>query len=437
MNEAPKVPGNNTLPQGTNPVSGGGNPKADAINQGVQQGTKALDKVTDKLAGDDGKETPQLGEQVVNKEPQTDENGNPTEPEFKPGDKVAPGYEVGDDGKVNQSATSRLQSAVAGGAAAYFGGAEAAKAAKDVSNSKTGRRVSDALEKNAAVKKTAEAAEEAGVLDTAEGVIDGIAAAKNMDVKEMAKNVKKVKTGSKKLKKVVIKRAIIALLIMLFPIINGVLLLSIVAIAISNENSTSSSQVYENTYNYDGWGDKGESGGGGEEGGSGGGGGGGHTEYQGKRLSEAEINKIISEIPGWNGLSQQRKSIIRAALSAVGLKYLYGGKATGPGLGGIPSSGIDCSAFVNWSYWTGLGSNPSFGSTESIFNNSGNWFNSESFDSMKPGDIGVRRSNGSGHTAIYLGNNRWVHASSAKTGIKVSVYNTKNQFSRFYSYKGI
>ncbi|MCR5483097.1 MAG: C40 family peptidase [Bacilli bacterium] len=443
MNEAPKVPGNNPLPQGTNPAAGGGNPKTQAITQGVQQGTNVLDKVTDKIAGDDGKQTPQLGEQVVDKEPQVDENGNPTEPELKPGDKVAPGYEVGEDGKVKQSATSRFQSAFAGGAAAYFSGgnAEAAKAAKDVSNSKTGRRVSDALEKNAAVKKTAEAAEQAGVLDTAEGVIDGVVAAKNMDVKALAENAKKIKQGKGKLKKFLIKRLVLTAIALLFPIIMGVLLLSIVATAFADESDTSSSQVYENTYEYE-WDEKadtddpGESGGD-DSGGGSGGGGGGHNEYQGHRLSEEEIQKIISEIPGWDSLSQQRKSIIRAALSAVGLNYLYGGKATGPGLGGIPSTGIDCSNFVNWAYWTGLGTNPGFGTTANIFNNSGGWFNQVSFDGMKPGDVGVRRANGEGHTAIFLGNNRWVHASSAKTGIKVSVYNTQNVFMRFYSYKGI
>ena len=258
MNEAPKVPGNNPLPQGTNPIggatpqAGGGNPKSQAITQGINQGTQALDSITDKLAGDNGN-SPQLGEQVVNKEPQIDENGNEVESQYKVGDKVAPGYEVGEDGKVKQSATSRFQSAVAGGAAAYFSGgnAEAAKAAKDVSNSKTGRRISDQLEKNAAVKKTAEAAEEAGVLDATEGVIDGVVAAKNMDVKSVAENAKKIKKGSKKLKKKVIKHVILGLIPILFPLIMGFMLLMVLAAAVGDENNTSSKQVYENTYNYE------------------------------------------------------------------------------------------------------------------------------------------------------------------------------------------
>ena len=260
MNEAPKVTGNNTLPQGTNSVSagaakGGGNPKADAISQGVNQGSQILDGVTDKLAGDDGKNTPQLGEQVVNKEPQTDENGNQVEgeSEYKPGDKVAPGYEVGEDGKVKQSATSRLQSAVAGGAAAYLSGgdANAAKAAKDLSDSKTGRRISDALEKNAAVKKTAEIAEDAGVLDATEGAIDGVVAAKNLDVQGVIENAKKIKKGSKKLKKKTFKIALIAALPMLLPAIFFAFLLLTVTIAFGDENTTSSGQIYENTYNYE------------------------------------------------------------------------------------------------------------------------------------------------------------------------------------------
>jgi hypothetical protein len=443
MNEAPKVPGNNTLPQGTNPA-GGGNSKSQAITQGINQGAQALDSITDKLAGDSGA-TPELGEQVVNNEPQVDENGNPVEePQYNPGDKVAPGYEVGEDGKVKQSATSRLQSAVAGGAAAYFSGgnAEAAKAAKDLSNSKTGRRISDALEKNVAVKKTAEAAEEAGALDVTEGAIDAIAAAKNMDVKALAENAKKLKKGKKKLQKFVIKRLVLTIVMILLPVIFGVASLSMIVIAIGDENDTSSGQIYENTNDYD-WpdvededsDDPGTGGGGGGDD-SGGGGGGGST-VPGEPITDEKQRQIISEIPGFDSLSEGRKAVIRAAVSAVGLNYLYGGKPTGPGLSGIPSSGIDCSGFVRWALWTGLGNDPGFSGTSNMVSNMNTWFDRIEYDQMLPGDIVVRLSNKGGHTAIYLGNNTYVHARGARYGIAVSTNSNHSYYQYKLRYRGI
>ena len=437
MNEAPKVPGNNPLPQGT---TGGTNPKSAALNNGLGMATNALDSITDKVAGDEEASNVKPGDQVIDpKEPQVDEAGNITEPEYKPGDKIAPGMEIGEDGKVKQSAVSRLQTGVAQGAAAYFSGGntEAMQAAKNVSDSRTGKRIADQLEKNKVVNKVAEEAEESGALDTAEGVMNGAIAAKNLDVEGVKENAKKIKTGSKKIKKIVIKRVLISTLIGAFPIIMGLFIIIMAAASISDENDSSTEQVYNNTYEYE-W-EETEEGGGSGSGGSGsgdeaaGGGGSSHTIYQGHRLTDAEIQKIISEIPGWNGLSEIRKTVIRSALSAVGMSYLMGGKATGPGLSGIPSTGIDCSGFVNWAYWTATGSNPNLGGTSGIYSNSSNKLSQVTYNTMLPGDIGVRRSGGEGHTAIYLGNNKWVHASSRKTGIKVS---SNNSFGRFYAFKG-
>ena len=252
MNEAPKVTGNSTLPQGNNPVSGantaGANPKAQAIKQGVD----TLDKISDKLDGSDKNPTPQLGEQVATGNSQIDENGNEV-PGYKPGDKVAPGYEVGEDGKVKQSATSRLQSAVAGGAAAYFSGGntEAMDAARRVSDSKIGRKISDTVEKTP-LKNVAEAAEKNGTLDTAEGAMDVVTAAKNMDAKGVAEGAKKVKEGTKKQRKqFIIISAVCSTLIVGLPLFLIFLVAISAATGINDENGTSSAQIYENTYNYD------------------------------------------------------------------------------------------------------------------------------------------------------------------------------------------
>ncbi len=337
MNEAPKVPGNNTLPQGTNPVGaspqgGGANAKSQAITSGINQGTQALDKITDKLAGDDGKNTPQLGEQVVNKEPQVDENGNPTEPQYKPGDKVAPGYEVGEDGKVKQTATSRLQTGVAKGAALYFSGGktEAADAAGQLSNSKTGRRIADNLEKNKAIKATAEAAEKTGVTDMAEGAMEGLSAAKNGDVKGLLESGKKIKEGSKKSKKVRRTIMIISLLLTFLPVIFGIGLLKIVVIAFGDENDTSSQQVYENTYNYEWTGEDDEGGGNDND---------GNEDSGDNGNSEIGTDTILLNIPYYNqgnysGKKFGGKNIATSGCSvtslAMVLQYLTGNTITPP-----------------------------------------------------------------------------------------------------------
>lgn len=455
-----KSTGNSSLPPissnaGGNGIKGtnGANPKANLLGQGLGMGTNALDSITDKIAGDGGGAPVQPGDNVpiANSESSGSESpeNTSTSPEegFTPGEKIAPGMEVGEDGKVKQSAVSRLQNGVAQGAAGYFSGGntEAMQAAKSLSDSRTGRRISDHLEKNKAISAAAEGAEKAGVLDAGEGVMDGMIAVKNMDIKGIAENAKKIKKGTKKLNKVrrkVILKALLFGFIGSFPFLLSIFIIMFVVASVSDENDTATEQVYMNSYEYE-WQETEEGGGSGSgESGSGGtgsgdeaagGGGNSHTIYQGHKLTEAEIQKIISEIPGWDGLSEIRKTVIRSALSAVGMTYLMGGKPTGPGLSGIPSSGIDCSGFVNWAYWTATGSNPDLGGTYGIYNNSSNKLSQVSYGTMLPGDIGVRRSGGEGHTAIYLGNNKWVHASSRKTGIKVS---SNNSFGRYYAFKG-
>ena len=434
MNETPKVTGNSTLPQQNNPVggvtpSGGGNPKLEAINQGVN----AIDSVSDKLGITDGQ--PQVGQQVAGGEPQVDENGNEV-PGYKPGDKIAPGMEVGEDGKVKQNSVARLTNNVGRAAGAYFGGTKGLEAADNIEKSRVGQKlvgvVSDTVENSGvagdAVKKVADELEKVGVDDAIEGGTKALSGLKSGDLSEASEGLKQVNEGRKKLRNRIIIGAITSSFFLIFL---GMLLL-VVSSSISDENDTSSNQIYENTYNYE-WETKDDE----DDDNPGGGGGGGTVIFTGHRLTQEEIDQITSNIPGWNVLSQTRRNIILAGLSAVGLPYTYGSHASGPGLSGIPSSGLDCSAFVNWAYWTGLGSNPSFGTTATIFSNSGNWFDARTFDTMTPGDVGVRRSNGEGHTAIYLGNNTWVHASSKKTGIIVSSYSSKNVYMRFYSYKGI
>lgn len=113
-----------------------------------------------------------------------------------------------------------------------------------------------------------------------------------------------------------------------------------------------------------------------------------------------------------NTLGQQ---IADYALKFVGNKYKYGGNNPNISDWSI-NDGIDCSGFTKY-----------------VFNHFGITINRNSLDQAKngkevssisdaqPGDLIVYSPNdGQGHVAIYLGNNKIVHASSAKTGIKVS-----------------
>jgi len=105
---------------------------------------------------------------------------------------------------------------------------------------------------------------------------------------------------------------------------------------------------------------------------------------------------------------QLRQNIINYALSFVGNKYLYGGTD--------PNTGADCSGFTSYVMRKVAGITLSHSSRAQA----GEGKVVSSAD-MKPGDL-VFYAEGSGidHVAIYMGDGKIVHASSAKTGIKVS-----------------
>ena len=252
MNEAPKVPGNNSLPQGTtlnigtNP-SGGVPSKTQAISQGLN--------VLDNITGDN--KGPQIGDQIIdpnekNSLPAEDgiESETPGEVGPQVGDKVAPGYEIGEDGKVKQSATSKLQGAVARGVTAYFtgGNVDAANAAGQASNSGLGRRLSDQLEKNKAVEKAAEELEE--VADAVNNATDAVAKAKSGDVSGAIESAKEVKTDLKKAKKKHFKKVVILALIGCAPMIIALFSIMMVVAAFGDEHSSSNEQIYKNSYDY-------------------------------------------------------------------------------------------------------------------------------------------------------------------------------------------
>ena len=98
------------------------------------------------------------------------------------------------------------------------------------------------------------------------------------------------------------------------------------------------------------------------------------------------------------------------ALQFVGNPYVYGGTSL--------TNGTDCSGFT-MSVYAHFG----YGLSRTAAAQAGNG-TEVSFGSLQPGDlIFYNNGGGIGHVALYIGNGQVVHASSAKTGIKVSAYN--------------
>ncbi|MCD8078126.1 MAG: C40 family peptidase [Lachnospiraceae bacterium] len=121
--------------------------------------------------------------------------------------------------------------------------------------------------------------------------------------------------------------------------------------------------------------------------------------------TEEETTKSSSS----ESTSSIRSQIVDYALSFVGnLKYVYGGNSL--------SSGVDCSGFVQQIYKHFGYSLPRTSSSQ------GSSGKSVSSSEMQPGDLVYY----GGHIAIYIGNGQVVHASNAKTGVKVSTWNYRS-----------
>lgn len=128
---------------------------------------------------------------------------------------------------------------------------------------------------------------------------------------------------------------------------------------------------------------------------------------------EASESEGIVEIvePVENASDKRRQNLVNFSLQFVGGKYLYGGTD--------PRVGVDCSGFTRYvmQHGAGLGLTRSSGSQaqQGIAVNSAQ---------MRPGDlIFYGNKNRINHVALYIGNGQVVHASTYKTGIKISNWN--------------
>lgn len=105
-----------------------------------------------------------------------------------------------------------------------------------------------------------------------------------------------------------------------------------------------------------------------------------------------------------------REGVVSYALQFVGNPYVYGGTSL--------TKGTDCSGFT-YAVYRDCGYGIPRSSREQAASG-----REVSLDEIKPGDLIFYAKGGSiNHVALYIGNGQVVHASTAKTGIKISNYN--------------
>lgn len=123
-----------------------------------------------------------------------------------------------------------------------------------------------------------------------------------------------------------------------------------------------------------------------------------------KKLPTAQT---ITEIRFGSGVSNVRMDLVQYALQFVGNRYVWGGTSL--------TNGVDCSGYTMQIYKRYGVSLPHYSGAQPSY---GTRINASA---ARPGDL-FFYGNGSriGHVGIYIGNGQIVHASSARTGIKVS-----------------
>lgn len=134
------------------------------------------------------------------------------------------------------------------------------------------------------------------------------------------------------------------------------------------------------------------------------------TLYMGNPLSAAEITVYLDMLPEDTTVFQ--REVIRQALQSVGcIPYYWGGKASragyeGNGFGTVVSPdeegrrlrGLDCSGWINWVYWTALGSRLEYESTSGLAQIG----TAIERDQLKAGDIIVRTNTETSHVYLFL-----------------------------------
>lgn len=121
-----------------------------------------------------------------------------------------------------------------------------------------------------------------------------------------------------------------------------------------------------------------------------------------------------AEAASLEGTSDIRQTVVNYALSFLGGPYRYGGND--------PRTGVDCSGFTRFVLSNAAGIQMARSSGSQAAQGV-----AVSADQMQPGDL-LFYSGGKGinHVAMYIGSGKIVHASTYKTGIKISDWNYRN-----------
>ena len=151
-------------------------------------------------------------------------------------------------------------------------------------------------------------------------------------------------------------------------------------------------------------------------------------------LTEEEISAYLDKLP--SDISEERKTLVRYALSSVGkIPYYYGGKASckgfeGNGFGLVTGEadykgrilrGLDCSGWIQWVYWSALGDNLDGAASTANLIGCGEKIRRAD---LKPGDIVVRPGTDS-HVVMFLcwadnGNMIAIHENSSANNVSVN-----------------
>lgn len=129
---------------------------------------------------------------------------------------------------------------------------------------------------------------------------------------------------------------------------------------------------------------------------------------QSQEQTQAVVEAAQTTVASTQG-SAMGKSVADYAVQFVGNPYVYGGTSL--------TNGTDCSGFVMSVY-----SNFGVSLPHSSSAQRGRGYDVGGIENAQPGDIVCY----SGHVGIYIGNGQIVHASTAKTGIKISNANYRN-----------
>lgn len=357
------------------------------------------------------------------KQPDNVENEGEENPEKE---KKEAGQQVNENGEIEDSSTKKALKAAGRVTAAYFSGGKSIGDDKDIVNNqfvdKTLGAASDLVDERVpGMKEASETLDEAGISDGVNDALDAVASAKNGDIQGAVESAKKLKADAGKSKKYAMKKAIMIII----PVATVIFFLTTIVVAICGPVIGGFLDVVESAD--DGIGEV--------------------VEwvvdlFTFDNANQETTTQIISEIPGFENLNESRQKIIIAAASAVAEKipYSYGSHPHSAGLMGIPTAGLDCAGFVQWSLWTGLGGNPGYLTTLAISNKIGIDFIEISESELQPGDIGLKRLGGSeegnyNHTGIYAGNNQWFHATGGNT--KKVVRGNYTGFTIYLRYVGV